>query len=54
MTYEEIQFAILDCDINIQSAYNDGWTIEGYKKKKEDLLYKLSKTGRQLKIDFPE
>ena len=52
MTYEDIQYEVLNCDINIQSGYNDGWTIQMYKDRKKDLLYKLSKTGKQLKLDL--
>lgn len=54
MTHEDLQFQLLNAQINASSDYNDGWTKEYYKEEVIKLKNKLKSIGTQTKINFDE
>ena len=52
MTREDLEFELLNAQINATSPYNDGWTQQGYKERVVELKKKLKSIGKQLKFDF--
>ena len=52
MTREDLEFELLNAQINATSPYNDGWTQQGYKERVVKLKKKLKSIGKQLKFDF--
>lgn len=53
-TYEEIENELFNAKLNVDSKYNDGWTIEMYKARIIYLEDKLKRIGKQLTIPFPK
>jgi hypothetical protein len=53
-TYDEIESELMNAKFNLDSPYNDGWTIEMYKEKVAYLEDKLRRIGKQLTIPFPK
>jgi len=51
-TREDLEFELLNAQINATSPYNDGWTQQGYKERVVELKKKLKSIGKQLKFDF--
>ena len=51
-TREDLEFELLNAQINATSNYNDGWTQQAYREQVEKLKIKLKSIGKQLKFDF--
>ena len=52
MTREDLEFELLNAQINATSPYNDGWTQQGYRERVVKLEQKLKSIGKQLKFNF--
>ena len=51
-TREDLEWELLNAQINAQSDYNDGWTQQSYREKIVRLEKKLNSIGKQLKFEF--
>ena len=51
-TREDLEYELLNAQVNATSDYNDGWTQQAYREKVEKLKIKLKSIGKQLKFDF--
>lgn len=51
-TREQLEWELLNAQINATSPYNDGWTQEGFRKQIVELENKLKSIGKQTKINF--
>lgn len=54
MTRNDLEFELLNAQINATSNYNDGWTQQMYKDRVVELEKKLKSIGKQLTISYDE
>ena len=52
MSREDLEYELLNAQINATSPYNDGWTNQMYKERVVELKKKLKSIGKQLKLDL--
>ena len=45
-TYKEIERELQEAKLNVNSPYNDGWTIEMYKARVVDIEGRLRRIGK--------